>query len=304
MPEFLVTTISSLFEALIAEDPRFEDYKFRIVFPGGPLGSSSPSSAEWYFDLTEFNFREFEISGFGTAEYIVSKEFAGQDIVNFIGNNNPLICLNHVCILAVPPSLTTPETTALMNAMHGQFAGSSYILKPLLEYASKMANLSVTSSAAFLAKLFHIFQSSGTGKTKVCLEMIKAVGHGSYFVNRTAAGFPFPSYWALDLVRRLDGTREDKQAIHLWLGYICASVLTFKGFTNDAAENVFFGNSLDLYAAFEDAFKSASTLPVSDIIERIEAALAGIDFFRLSLMKFKSSYATREITKTALSSSS
>ncbi len=105
----------------------------------------------------------------------------------------------------------------LKAAMNGTFQGRSFILNPFINYVLSLADC---DSRILFAKLFHLFQSSGTGKTKLCLELITKLGCGSYLVYRKDNGFPLPSLWSIELIMKLRRSSSDESAMRTWLAFI------------------------------------------------------------------------------------
>jgi len=107
------------------------------------------------------------------------------------------------------------------------FIGSSYILFPFrcfVHAVSKLPHLRLR------ARLFHLIQSSGMGKTRLCFELLKELKSGIYCVYRSngSTGYPSTRSWLEELIEAFKLSRSNEHSVYLCLQFIEQAIMKYK----------------------------------------------------------------------------
>ena len=237
-------------EKIITESPKFENIKvnlpeynlptssvgFRLVFrfddaEQGARAFRDKIGAENYSQL---GFEVFSISSLDV-QLLLSKLMTRNDAMDLLGNiSHPCNKLAEMCILSVEGMLAKDLKTH-SAAMTGSFLDADKIFTPFREYVLEASRIDPYS---IIARLFHLAQSSGTGKTMLCLYLIEQLKNGIYFVYRKAGstGFPPANDWTILLISRFQTSSSDVHAVKICLAFILAalnSVIQVKQHSSD-----------------------------------------------------------------------
>ena len=111
------------------------------------------------------------------------------------------------------------------------FVGWWLIVYPFICFVKGLAFLKDT----FLyAKTAHLSQSSGYGKTRLCIEFLQYSGSGIYCVYRDGSdtGYPKTTPWMQLLVDQFRVSQSDEASVNLCLSFICWAINTFSSLEN------------------------------------------------------------------------
>ena len=151
-----------------------------------------------------------------------------------------------------------------------EYKGAESILEPFHNYVLAVSGL----NPSFFAKLFHLPQSSGTGKTRLCTEyLLKLARRGAYCVYRQPAvetrtremltsGYPPANEWTKWLIKEFKRIETDEQAEALCIRFLSVMVQQFDCYDTDSlicqAEELFAGKALRKAAAIVKALDDAN----------------------------------------------
>ncbi len=142
-------------------------------------------------------------------------------VLNLIETESVFTQLAQICLL---------NTFNLLNHDPGKLTSTSQSPDKLYylfnQYVRKAANFNFKS---IFARLFHLPQSSGSGKTMLCLYLIDQLKRGIYCVYRSYpdnTSFPRTNGWTEHLFNVFKESTSDDQAVQLCLAFIHASVKT------------------------------------------------------------------------------
>ncbi len=112
------------------------------------------------------------------------------------------------------------------------FRGETYILFPFqcfVKVLSKIGDKNLRS------RLFHLIQSSGSGMTRLCFELLKSEGKGIYCVYRQpgSTGYPPTTPWLQQLIERFKTCSSNEEAVRVCLHFIESAVICFHDFKAD-----------------------------------------------------------------------
>jgi hypothetical protein len=123
--------------------------------------------------------------------------------------------------------LPTPVDPNLAVDMKRTLCG---LISNFHELEKCLNTVSSVEDALIMARFIHMVQSSGYGKTKLCLEFINRQRQGLYFVTRqsSSSGFPPAPTWASQFIILIQTTaKTDDQCEYLWLRLILAALQNF-----------------------------------------------------------------------------
>lgn len=118
-----------------------------------------------------------------------------------------------------------------------EFRGESYILFPFQCFIKAISKINKQSSRA---RLFHLIQSSGSGKTRLCFEFLKVKGRGLYCVYRQpgSTGYPPTTPWFRTLIQRFIICTSKDESVHVCLQFIELALEHFQAFKVEGTSTV------------------------------------------------------------------
>ena len=164
-------------DKIITQQPKFESVSTRQ--PASILPSSSAgfrlvfeNTAEFKNAIGEVIYDELGFDAYLIADkqFLLSKLLTWKEATDLLSDSkhscNQLL---EICVLSVEGMLTQ-ELETNSKAMTGPFLAADKIFLPFHDYVLAAANPAATN---LIARLFHLAQSSGTGKTMLCLYLIE-----------------------------------------------------------------------------------------------------------------------------------
>ena len=206
-----------------------ESKPYRLVF------NSNEIENEYFFRsnlsdevFNELGFKEYTNAG-RNGKFFLSKPLKVDEIRSFGKNQKQSISVPEITVLQIEVTRVLEYRKELSEAMMSTFARADRIFLPFQNYVLAAAS---QPEDKILARLFHLAQSSGSGKTKLCLHLLKELNCGIYSVFRDndSSGFPDSISWTDDLIKLFKNTRSDQDAVELCLAFICAALETFKSY--------------------------------------------------------------------------
>jgi hypothetical protein len=109
------------------------------------------------------------------------------------------------------------DTVESDGGLTAEFVGKNFILGPFKQYVIHVAKFPTV-----IAKMIHIAQSSGTGKTRLCLELVLDMRAGWYCVYRkeNSTGQPKCSPWFKLLFDNFKASMSDDESVLVCLNFI------------------------------------------------------------------------------------
>ncbi len=110
---------------------------------------------------------------------------------------------------------------------NSRFVGWNLIVFPFICFIHGLALIAVKH---IYAKIVHLVQSSGYGKTRLCFEFLKYQKRGIYCVYRPADydnGFPKTTPWFEALVLKFKESNSDKESVQICMNFICWAIENF-----------------------------------------------------------------------------
>ena len=233
----------------IQESPKFEKVEkflsasfrptqadnFRLVFKLEVDDQASEFKNEigaQFFD--DLGFAEFTVA---SEKFLLSRPLTCEQTMKILGkDDHPCTKLKEICLLCVK-GLPPKDLEILAKAMTGPFLNADRILAPFLEFLNACANCPPNS---IIVRLLHLAQSTGTGKTMLCLYLLETLNNGIYCVYRSnsSSGFPPTNDWTHHLITLFKETTNDSEAVRLCLAFIYAAVNTVRSFCRSPEENL------------------------------------------------------------------
>ncbi len=108
-----------------------------------------------------------------------------------------------------------------------QFIGWNLIVYPFICFLLGLAKI---PGMNIYARMVHLIQSSGFGKTRICFEVLKFNGSGIYCVYRPAnydTGYPKTTPWLKQLVHQFLKSESDEDSVEICLSFIYWAMQTF-----------------------------------------------------------------------------
>ncbi len=138
-----------------------------------------------------------------------------------------------------------------------QFIGWNLIVYPFICFLFGLAKI---PGKNIYARMVHLIQSSGYGKTRICFEVLKFNGSGIYCVYRPAnydTGYPKTTPWLKQLVHDFLKSDSDHDSVVICLNFIYWAM---KEFSNLGADHFkYFAGELDWTGKFTVANTDKST---------------------------------------------
>ena len=133
---------------------------------------------------------------------------------------------NLITILLIETKIENKDVGPLYN-FSKTFIGSSYILFPFrcfVEAVSKLPHLRLR------ARILHLIQSPGMGKTRLCFELLKELKRGIYCVYRSngRTGYPSTRPWLGELIEAFKRSTSNENSVFLCLQFIEQAIMKYK----------------------------------------------------------------------------
>ena len=234
----------------------FSSGTYRIVF------ASDPTLNDYYREkflstAADLEFKEYCIGASDGQRCFLSKSLTSDDVLQLIKDGHPCTKLREICLLRIRRA-NTQGWSKFSKAMAAPFQHPDRILSPFVEFVKKVATL---QNARLLARMFHLAQSTGTGKTMLCLHLIQACKRGIYCVYRLtgSTGYPPTTDWLHSFIKLYESSDCDEvEAVNLCLAFIHAAIEAFSSYADPAAIVKFYAaNSKVCSAAFDEKFNDA-----------------------------------------------
>jgi hypothetical protein len=151
------------------------------------------------------------------SKFIVSKEFYVKEFIIQLS----VTSLNYMTVVC--EDLPAPDLSGDMKSkLCGQISNVHELEKCLRTILS-------VQDKHIMGRFIHMVQSSGYGKTKLCLEFINSHRQGLYFVTRASnsSGFPPMPTWSQRFMKLLQNAKTDAECEYLWLRLILAALQNF-----------------------------------------------------------------------------
>ena len=199
-------------------------------------------------------------------EYCITKPFnisQLKEMILFFGLQFFTIIFKKEQVLQVENLDSKKIKDAFISDLKGQVSNLSE-LKEAVKCISEQNNDKI------FVRSMHLVQSSGHGKTKHGIELIKDCGQGLYFVSRESksSGFPGQPQWVTNLMAMINDSDSPINCELYWLQMIKAALESFNYEKMQGIDLVqmFSGvNHRDLMNAFAAQFNSLSCSSISDI---------------------------------------
>lgn len=118
-----------------------------------------------------------------------------------------------------------------------EFSGWHFIVLPFLSF---IQGLSSVDEKFISARFFHLPQSSGYGKTRLCFEALKFQKRGIYSVFRsTAEGYPATSPWMKAFLSAFNSSTSDERSVYICAKFIKQAISYFDNFQAHSVGGVF-----------------------------------------------------------------
>jgi hypothetical protein len=112
-------------------------------------------------------------------------------------------------------------------------------------FISFVDGLSFCQATSISGRLFHLCQSSGHGKTRLCFELLKFMQRGAYCVYRSGInenGFPKTTPWMKFLIEAFDMSKSDLDSMLICSQFLVAVLKSFNSPSTDRMK-IFDGES-------------------------------------------------------------
>lgn len=198
---------------------------------------------------------EFEVYSIAQEKFLLSKLLTRKKTIALLNSRkHPCNRLLEICVLSIEGMLAK-ELESNSKAMTRPFLDADKIFKPFYDYVLEAANPALKN---LIARLFHLAQSSGTGKTMLCLYLIEKLRNGIYCVYREkgSIGFPPTNDWTSLLVSKFSDSRSDQQAVKICLAFILAALESVTVMKQSSSGVNLRSMYVKASAAFNEIFKS------------------------------------------------
>ncbi len=204
---------------------------YRLVFESNPDDNSDYVRLLAANQFTPVQFKKFKIID-GTRHCFLSQPFKADAITRLIESFHPCTSCLEICILNTD-NADTRDWDKFSKAMASRLVHADRVLEPFWVFVKKVARIDKNS---IFARLFHLAQSSGTGKTMLCLHLIQSFKRGIYFVYRPSGstGYPPTTSWAESLIKFDKETASDLDGQALCLAFIKAAIQCFSRYRVDS----------------------------------------------------------------------
>ena len=221
----------------------------------------------------KFSFQKFvdEISG---QEYLISREF--EMVKDFLEELNKTDLKSSFEFSCLKINEKKPKKDLIPYGFEAPFVGWNLIVYPFICFVE---GLSLIPQLYLYARIAHLSQSSGYGKTRLCFELLKYYDRGIYCVFRRGidSGFPVTSSWMQNLLNFFDNCKSDSESEQLCLNFIGWAVETFsKGKENENLKS-------DLCAYFDGRSSLPKELEFTNAHKTIDeiARMVGNELFTI-----------------------
>lgn len=216
-------------EKIMKTLPRFHKYSFgfkalsenvtgplRIVVTSDYISGEDP--------LISFNAEKLKFSKYTSSE--TNEEFfISEPIKKFheiaATKNSPLF-KKFVTLLIVEDESSKKVVNYDFSS---SYSGWHFIVFPFISF---LKGLAAVPGKYVPAKLAHLSQSSGYGKTRLCFEALRHESRGIYSVYRSnSEGYPSTTPWMKDLYIKFTGSRSDEESLNICRRFIANAVIQF-----------------------------------------------------------------------------
>jgi hypothetical protein len=122
------------------------------------------------------------------------------------------------------------------------YSGWYFTVFPFISFVD---GLSFCQATSISGRLFHLCQSSGHGKTRLCFELLKFMQRGAYCVYRSGInenGFPKTTPWMKNLIEAFDMSKCDLDSMLICSQFLVAALKSFNSPSADRIK-IFYGQS-------------------------------------------------------------
>jgi hypothetical protein len=113
------------------------------------------------------------------------------------------------------------------------YSGWYFTVFPFISFVH---GLSFCQATSISGRLFHLCQSSGHGKTRLCFELLKFMKRGAYCVYRSGInenGFPKTTPWMKNLIDAFDMSKCDSDSMIICSQFLVAALESFNSLSAD-----------------------------------------------------------------------
>lgn len=217
-----IDSINGCFQEFQSKSVQIPRMSVRLVVSAEDQNRNAPEEVKClaaYIQTSEF----VELFGEAPQVYSLNKKefFISKAIENFDQFFDKQCCQAfELSFLIVDHSsaVVVSENAPVDGGLTSEFIGKDFILAPFRDY---IVNVALTDTSVF-ARIVHLAQSSGTGKTRLCLELLFDLKCGWYCVYRqpNSSGLPKSSPWFEVLFEAFHKCRSDDEAVLLCLKFI------------------------------------------------------------------------------------
>ncbi len=287
VPEYVVDS-DDLVDSKLRHLPEFKSVKtcdtqifgietstYRLVFASDPATNADFNNLMTESDYQGLEFKAYGLNGKEGECCFLSKELNASEIINLVKTSHPCTLLDEICILNIKKA-DTRDYSKFSDAMTAGFKHEDRIFDPFKEFVIAVADM---DPDLILARLFHLAQSSGTGKTMLCLHLIKKLKKGIYNVFRPdgSIGYPPSTDWTLVLINQFKSTQSEGEAVKLCLAFILAAVETFYDIPDDFDVFEYYAAQKKVFSSqFKDNFENARKLTDSQLLQSLKGCTSKI----------------------------